>query len=193
MKKSLQNLSSKTLYLIKVSKPIDLLKARSIDQQIELAGFNQVLNYVVKAVVKVGLAMGIEINPIRVKFLAEELIDINQDYSLEDIQQALQKGRRGEFELGYAKRGVINMELLSSWMKEQQIHKGRLREVEKQNSRKCEVEKGMQEMAEIYEEMRKGIIKSTGKKPSNFIDDEYQKFKDERNKKNDSNDSTSKT
>lgn len=58
-------------------------------------------------------ALDIEIDNIKMQLLVEDLVDKYKFDSIEDIQQCLKKGRRGDYGPTY---GKLNMIIISGWM-----------------------------------------------------------------------------
>ena len=108
------------------------------------------------------MALGLDDVPMqRQRFLAKELIDTNQDLSLEDLRTALQKGRRGEYEMGFAKRNTLSLELLSGWVKTHRIERDKLIAYRRRMELMEKVEGEREDVLKQYD-----ILKEVGPKPS---------------------------
>lgn len=182
-KQNLPKSSTGRLWLNETFKqPIDLLSCERIGSQIEKAGFDRVHMEVTKYVSAVAMALGVECEMDRRKFLAKELIEMNQGGSIEDIRMALQKGRRGEYPMGFAKRNHLGLELLASWMKAHQEYKASLEEYQRKMALAEMTEKERIEVEQIYERMKNSITvpsKINSMRLGGFADEEYLKYKKE--------------
>lgn len=99
--------------LIQITKTSDLLKAKPIVEQISRFGRNDVNNEIAKSLMKCAISVGIELSNHKSQLLVEDLVDKYKYDSIEDIQQALKKGRRGNYGSTY---GKLNMIVFTEWM-----------------------------------------------------------------------------
>ncbi len=109
MKKS----ESITQQLIPIGKTYDLLKAIPISQQIVKFGRHEVENQVSASIMKCATGLGIQLSGVESKILIEDIIDKYKFDSIEDVQQCLKNGRRGNYGPTYNK---LNMIIISDWM-----------------------------------------------------------------------------
>lgn len=99
--------------MIQISKTTDLLKAEPITNQIVKFGRNDVEVEVTKYITLCAQGLDIPMNNQRLQLLTEDLIDKYKYDSIEDIQQCLKSGRRGDYGPTY---GKLNMIIISGWM-----------------------------------------------------------------------------
>lgn len=74
---------------------------------------------------KAAMQTGTELTPDRLELMAEDLIDCYKYDSLEDIAEALKKGRQGRYGKMY---GKLNGVILSEWMNKHLEEKANVRE-----------------------------------------------------------------
>lgn len=99
--------------LIQITKTSDLLKAKPISEQLLKFGRNEVNVQISNSVIKCAIGLNIELSNTQTQILIEDLVDKYKYDSIEDIQQCLKKGRRGDYGPTY---GKLNMIVISGWM-----------------------------------------------------------------------------
>ena len=110
-------------------KGFNVLKCHSIQKRIEKAGqLENVQAFLSALLIKTSALMGIDTQSGIIQIFVSEIIECYKHESIEDIQQAMIRGRRGEFEKTHAKRGSLSMELIDGWIKAVLSEKSRIRE-----------------------------------------------------------------
>lgn len=106
--------------------------------QIADFGIDAVKNYVKASLIKLSNSIGdsLDKSPERLNDLAEDLIDVYNYDSIEDITECLKNGRRGKYGFGHNKRGFVSMALLTEWMGLYLESKAELREKEIEKMKK---------------------------------------------------------
>lgn len=99
--------------LIQITKTSDLLKAKPINEQIIKFGRNEVNIQISNSVFKCAIGLNIELTNFQSQILIEDIVDKYKYDSIEDIQQCLKNGRRGDYGPTY---GKFNMIVISEWM-----------------------------------------------------------------------------
>gem|GEM_PF-2418739 len=82
--------------------------------QIREGNEKTVQTQVISAIVKASEAMQINLSDSAIKIITEDLIDMYQYESIQDIIECLKQGRRGVY--GVNSYGKLNLELISKWM-----------------------------------------------------------------------------
>lgn len=116
-----------TIPIIKIT---DLLLASTIQQQIAVAGRNEVSIAIAAAVSKCCAALDITLQNSVMQMLVEDIVDKYKYDSIEDVQQCLKKGRRGDYGPTYNK---LNMIIITQWMSNHLQEKASVREQAAQN------------------------------------------------------------
>ena len=111
--------------LIQITKTSDLLKAKPINEQIFKFGRDDVNNEISKSVMKCAIGLNIELSNYQSQILIEDIVDKYKYDSIEDIQQCLKNGRRGDYGPTY---GKFNMIVISEWMERHLDRKAAARE-----------------------------------------------------------------
>jgi hypothetical protein len=111
--------------LIQITKTSDLLKAKPINEQIIKFGRNEVNIQISNSVFKCAIGLNIELTNFQSQILIEDIVDKYKYDSIEDIQQCLKNGRRGDYGKTY---GKFNMEVISGWMSKHLEAKGDARD-----------------------------------------------------------------
>ena len=143
--------------MIPITTSTDLLKAKPINEHILKFGRNEVNLEVAKYVNKCIVGLGLTMDNYAIQILIEDLVDKYKFDSIEDIQECLKKGRRGEYGTTYNK---LNMIVISDWMSKHLEQKAMAREKQHQ-TRKNESDFDGWETREDYETAaRKPTIKS---------------------------------
>lgn len=120
--------SNEQLALSKVSSAQDLVNLPSIRKQVKIHGEAKVQTLVNSCIVKASMLMDVEISESRVVALSEELMELYEHEAVEDIVEALKKGRRGIYGYGMHKRGALSMPLIMDWMSKHLDEKAQARE-----------------------------------------------------------------
>lgn len=170
-KNSLQKNIEPLKGLIEISHNKDLLSARPISMVLKMTEERVVYVHVSMCIDKACDVMGIQCDPARQYLLAIELVETYPNESIEDIQEMLKKGRRGQLDSGFEKRGIINFSLLSSWMDQH------LTDKYKEKERQAEEEKnqGKEPLEEVdYESYKK---RTSGPEPEKLVDRQYNELK----------------
>ena len=104
--------------MIPITTTTDLLKAQTIKSQLAVHGSEVVLFEIKKWLSKCAMMLDIEINGLKLEVLANDIIDRYPSDSLEDVQEALKKGRQGLYsDIRDAKTyGKMNMEVITKWI-----------------------------------------------------------------------------
>lgn len=118
--------------LIQITKTSDLLKAKPISEQLVKFGRNEVSFQISNSVVKCAIGLNIELSNNQTQILIEDLVDKYKFDSIEDIQQCLKKGRRGDYGPTY---GKLNMIIISGWMEKHLELKAAARENQNDKSK----------------------------------------------------------
>lgn len=114
---------------------------------------------------KASMQVGTDLNPMQIELMAEDLIDAYKYDSLEDIAEALKKGRQGRYGKVY---GKLNGIVLAEWMGNHLEEKAIAREKShKQNSEKSNNEIAFNE--EFKKRMAKVIQEEDEKKINEII------------------------
>ncbi len=100
--------------MIPITKTTDLLKAKPINEHILKFGRNEVNLEVAKYVNKCIVGLGLTMDNYAIQILIEDLVDKYKYDSIEDIQECLKKGRRGDYGAIYGVK--LNMIVISKWM-----------------------------------------------------------------------------
>lgn len=117
--------------MIPIGKTTDLLSAKPIVHQLQVNA-KEVNDKVMKMITKAGMQVGTDLTPMAIELMAEDLIDAFKYDSLEDIAEALKKGRQGRYGKVYGKMNGI---VLAEWMGKHLEEKAIARETcHKQNS-----------------------------------------------------------
>ena len=109
--------------------------------------------------------------------LSRDLFERYYFDSLEDIREALKKGRMGVYGFGHNSRTSLNMVLIAEWMALQLEEKSKARETLLQNQKST---RGLEEIDELdYDAYRERMsdINQEVKKPSNAEENAYQREK----------------
>jgi len=110
-------------------KGYNILKCHSINTRIQKAEqLEQVQAFLSALLFKTSTLMGIDTQSGIIQMFVAEIMECYKHESIEDIQQAMIRGRRGEFEKTHAKRGALSMELIDGWIKAVLSEKARIRE-----------------------------------------------------------------
>lgn len=110
-------------------------------------GLEMVLNVVKLSIAKCTEALQINLSDTQKETLAEDLIEVYEWDSIEDIQEALKRGRQGEFGASYKQ---LNMIVVREWMRVILDEKAALREKAKQNEKKEEKKEPIQQSKQEY-------------------------------------------
>lgn len=159
--------------LIRITKTSDLLKAKPINDQILKFGRNDVDLHISNSVVKCAIGLEIELSNHALQILIEDIVDKYKFDSIEDVQECLKKGRRGNYGPTY---GKLNMIIISDWMTKHLEEKAIERERKHQQMKKQSDFKGWA----TREKYEKAASKPTPKSAKDILrqkDDDYQKFK----------------
>jgi hypothetical protein len=111
--------------MIQISTPTDLLKAIPIINQLMKFGRDEVQVQISKYVTICAHGLDIPMDNIKLQLLVEDLTDKYKYDSIEDIQQCLKNGRRGDYGPTY---GKFNMIVISEWMNKHLDRKAAARE-----------------------------------------------------------------
>jgi hypothetical protein len=130
-----------------INNPALITECVQITKQIELLGEKQVLIEIRKSISKLALGLGIEMNDERTALICYDIIEAYKYKSIEDVKICLLKARQGVYDWGHEKRGVINMSVISHWMKKYQREKAA--QIEKKN--KEQSKPGTDELWESHE------------------------------------------
>lgn len=113
--------------LIQITKTSDLLKAKPINEQIIKFGKNEVNIQISNSVFKCAIGLNIELTNFQSQVLIEDIVDKYKYDSIEDIQQCLKNGRRGDYGPTF---GKLNMIVISDWMSNHLEKKSAARELQ---------------------------------------------------------------
>ena len=111
--KDLQKTKSGQFFLTEICKPDDLLKCKTIQYQVRTYGEQPVLGKIRMALEKSFIALDVPVDDVKMRILCEDLMDTYTHDSIEDIYQALKKGRSGQYGTNYNK---LNMVVIAEWM-----------------------------------------------------------------------------
>lgn len=135
--------SGSTSLTVATSKPADILACPTISQQIKEHGSQAVFFEISQYVERCALAIGVELSNAQLTVLVEDLKDMYRYDALEDLREALKKGRRGQYGYGMHNRRTLTLPLIQEWMQKQLEEKSRARE-ERHQKRKDEADKTAQ-------------------------------------------------
>ena len=169
MANDLQKTNETTLSLTAISKPADLLACKPIQSQVKEMGEHRVLATIRMAVEKAFIALDILVDDHKMRILCEDLIDVYMTDSIEDIVQALKKGRSGKYGNNY---GKLNMIVIREWMAKHLEEKSiiRERELSKKKKKHLEIDSSPIDY-EVYKKRRREP------KKTNAQENEFQKFR----------------
>lgn len=105
-----------SLPLAPISKPEQLLGCRLLQKQVEEHGREPVQWEIMNFLQRAAIALGVEINKNELVVLSNELMDMYPTDSVEDIREALRKGRRGQYGHGMHNRRKLSLPLIRDWM-----------------------------------------------------------------------------
>ncbi len=159
--------------MIPITTSTDLLKAKPINEHILKFGRNEVNLEVAKYVNKCIVGLGLTMDNYATQILIEDLVDKYKYDSIEDIQECLKKGRRGEYGTTYNK---LNMIVISEWMAKHLEQKSIAREKQHNERKKGTEFDGWNTREEYEAAARKPTIKSA-KDILKEKDEDYQRFK----------------
>lgn len=91
-------------------------------------GHGQVLGVIAKAVEDAKTALNIQMSPRQIEMLVDDLYDVYQNESIEEVITCLKKGRQGKFGFGHNNRSSLTMLLIRDWMTEELKVKAAARE-----------------------------------------------------------------
>ena len=104
------------MQIIPISKDSDLIDCLPIKEQIKNHGDVQIKETLLMALSKCAVSLSIELNQLQLETLVEDLVDVYQWDSIEDIIEALKKGRQGQFGKTF---GKLDMTIIREWMNHQ--------------------------------------------------------------------------
>jgi hypothetical protein len=114
--------------LLPVRTSEDLLKCSSIAVQVKNCGFDSVVKEIAASLQKLLIGLGIDMSDNKFKILLEDLVDVYQHDSIEDLQKCFRDARQGKYDWGHEKRGNINMVVIQYWMSQHLAKKADARE-----------------------------------------------------------------
>ena len=121
--------------MIPIGKTTDLLLAKPIVHQLQVNS-KEVNDKVMKMITKAGMQVGTDLTPMAIKLMAEDLIDAFKYDSLEDIAEALKKGRQGRYGKVYGKiNGIVLAEWMGKHLEEKAIARERVHKEKSSNSK----------------------------------------------------------
>jgi len=130
------------------------MKYQSIDH-----GHDKVLSIIAEAVEKTRTALNIQMHPIQIEMLVDDIYEVYQIESIEDVLQCLKKGRVGLYGFGINRRDTLNMILIREWMTQHLERKAKARE-EKHLKLKVETNEPLPNVDyEAYKERNKNTEK----------------------------------
>ena len=91
-------------------------------------GKKAVMEKIMKGIVKCCMQLGIELNPMVTETLAEDIMDVYVLDAIEDVLEALKKGRQGKYGFGYNSRNTLNLIIIREWMTKHLEEKSLVRE-----------------------------------------------------------------
>lgn len=95
----------------------------------------EVNDKVMKMITKAGMQVGTDLTPMAIELMAEDLIDAYKYDSMEDIAEALKKGRQGRYGKIYGKlNGLVMAEWMNKHLEEKAIARENLLSQQKANS-----------------------------------------------------------
>jgi len=156
---------------------MDLLYAKPLQAQERAHGKRPVLTEIRIMLEKCALSLGITMTEGQAVVLSRDLFERYYFDSLEDIREALKKGRMGVYGFGHNSRTSLNMVLIAEWMAFHLEEKSKARETLLQNQKSS---RGLEEIDDVdYEAYRERVkdINQEVKKPSNAEENAYQRFK----------------
>ncbi len=159
--------------MIPITKTTDLLQAKPINEHILAFGRNEVNLEVAKYVNKCIVGLGLTMDNYAIQILIEDLVDKYKFDSIEDIQECLKKGRRGEYGTTY---GKLNMIVISGWMIKHLEEKAIAREKQHNEFKTANHFQGWTSREQYEAAARKPTIKSA-KDILKDKDQDYQRFK----------------
>lgn len=166
-KNQLVQSSTSSLEMIQSTKTSDLVHAKPISVQIAQGHIDRVFQVILKAVSKCDLMLGTNSDSAFLEMMADELMDTYKYDSIEDLIEALKKGRRGFYGKNYNK---FNLVVVSEWMAKHLEEKAIEREKLHENRKKEEY---------ILPEVDYEAYKKRETKPKKKKEDGYEKFKSE--------------
>jgi hypothetical protein len=145
---ALQKNKNGILSLDEISKnPALITGCKQITKQVEILGEEVVLTEIRISLERLALGFGIELDKDRTALICCDILEAYKYKSIEDVQICLKKARQGVYDWGHEKRGVINMSVISHWMKKYQREKAA--QIEKKN--KEQSKPGTDELWESHE------------------------------------------
>ena len=81
-------------------------------------GTEHVLALIAEAVEKTRTALNIQMSPKQVEMLTDDIYELYQTESIEDVLECLKAGRKGYYGQGFNQRGTFNMFLVKDWMQQ---------------------------------------------------------------------------
>lgn len=158
---------SSSVNLLPIRQSKDLLDAPLVCQQIQAHGEEPVRVSIAKALIKCADSLGVEMPPSRLEVITDDLLELYNKDSIEDIVLALKNGRQGRYGKVY---GRLNMEAIGFWMS-QVLN-------EKAEAREKELSKFKEETEPLEDVDYEAYKERTGKESSKNANDEaYGKFK----------------
>lgn len=79
-------------------------------------GEEPVRDLLMKGVVKCSSQLGINLTPIGSQTLVDDILEVYSLDSIEDVLEALKKGRQGKYGLGFNSRSSLNLITIGEWM-----------------------------------------------------------------------------
>lgn len=122
---------------------------------------------------KCAIGLGIEVTNNLMSQLAEDLIEKYQHDSIEDIIQALRKGRQGHYGSTY---GKLNMIIISDWMSKHLEEKARARE-QRENEYNSNEGPEFKSLKEYHEWVKQGFKNQKELEKPKEGEKEFQKFR----------------
>ncbi|MEC7753838.1 MAG: hypothetical protein VYB44_07395 [Bacteroidota bacterium] len=172
--------SSTKLEIQKSIETSDLLKCKPVFQQIQEYGFNQVKSIIGISIMKCSDSLSIPLNEKTISILAEDLLDKYSHDAIEDITEAIRKGRTGKYSNDPSTKsyGKLNMEVFSVWMTHHLEEKARAREQQvREEKEKSEQENSGDRLIDIIDFKKNKINQMIADgKPKEEIDKEYTEF-----------------
>lgn len=118
-----------------MSKSNDLLLCETIHNQLKKHERNEIISTIVGWLNILADGLDTDLSPQRALIISADILDVYAYDSLEDVREAIKKGRQGVYGWGMEKRGVINMMIINYWMSRHLEEKAIEREKEHQKNK----------------------------------------------------------
>ena len=128
--------NASTCHLATISKASDLLQCINIQNQIKTNGREQVLIEIRLSIEKCIDSLGMKMSDSQVVTLCNDIVDTYYSDSIEDVREAIKKGRRGVYGMGFNSRSTLTMLTVREWMEGHLLEKAIEREKKHQEKKK---------------------------------------------------------